>query len=163
MSPFSYRRVAVNLLQPSPGSCIRFDANSLIWWNLSLLLCSCPLSPSPLSLLFHSPLFTHVNFKENEIRMFLIHLHLTHQNTILRESGFAEKWILKASLAGKQDVYSGQNHKNFKLQVLGFSLIHWNNVIWGSCNFRITLCCKPSMRGYEPALVLSDENLKVPS
>lgn len=153
----------MNLLQPSPGSCIRFDANSLIWWNLSLLLCSCPLSLSPLSLLFHSPLFTHVNFKENEIRMFLIHLHLTHQNTILRESGFAEKWILKASLAGKQDVYSGQNHKNFKLQVLGFSLIHWNNVIWGSCNFRITLCCKPSMRGYEPALVLSDENLKVPS
>ena len=35
--------------------------------------------------------FLYVNFKENEIRMFLIHLHLAHQNTILRESGFAEK------------------------------------------------------------------------
>lgn len=36
-----------------------------------------------------------MDFKKNDIRMFLIHLHLTHQNMILKESRFAEKQILK--------------------------------------------------------------------
>lgn len=86
------QRAVANLVQPLLGSCFRDDDRFFFFFQWNPLF-HCVAAPPlyPPHRLFLSPLFTHVNFKENEIRMFFIPLHLTHQNMILREGGFAEK------------------------------------------------------------------------